>query len=296
MNIDTFLKIGHSHEICQDYILSGFDPFPYIIIADGCSGSADSDIGARILCHTALRFLKEHQSSMTTVTEDYVAQRIILDAAVTKAKFYTSFDSLDATLIIAVKVNGIYKIYMFGDGVVYWITPEDYDEYCQIYYKPNAPGYLRYRINDYQKYMDANVVQFVKTRNHEHVYTDSMRPHYFEIHEDDIKFLMVASDGVESFVYKEEVLYKAKYLALKNVMKKLHPNQIETLSDQVRALESLPLTKQVDFIDVCKDMLHFKNINGVFLKRRVKKVLKEYLKLGLINDDDLSIGCFHEEW
>ena len=59
MKIDSFLKIGHSHEQCQDYILTGTDPCPYIILADGCSGAEDSDIGARLLCHTALKYLKK---------------------------------------------------------------------------------------------------------------------------------------------------------------------------------------------------------------------------------------------
>ena len=292
MKIDTFLKIGHSHEICQDYILSGTDPFPYIILADGCSSAKDSDIGARILCHTALRFLKEHQSRMNILTEDYIAQRIILDAAVTKAKFYTGFDSLDATLIIAVKISGIYKIYMFGDGVIYWITPEDNTDYCQINYKPNAPGYLRYRINDFQKYMDAHVAQFVNTRNHEQVYEDALRPHYFEIHEGDVQHLMIASDGVESFVYKPEVMYKRLYLELLGTIRDSRRMSIDLVTPDIIK----PEKTKYDYLDVCDLITNFKSTKGVFLKRRVKKVLKEYLRDGFINDDDLSIGCFHEEW
>ena len=68
------------------------------------------------------------------------------------------------------------------------------------------------------------------------------------------------------------------------------------LHDMVDHLVDVPDSKEIDFLYACDHMTDFKNTNGVFLKRRVKKVLKEYLQQGFINDDDLSIGCFHEEW
>ncbi len=292
MKIDTFLKIGHSHEICQDYILSGTDPFPYIIIADGCSGADDSDIGARILCHTALRFIKQHQSRMNTSTESYIATSIISNAAKVKEKFYTKMDCLDATLIIAVKISGIYKIYMFGDGVIYWTAGDGFIDHCHVSYKPNAPGYLRYHVSGFQEYMDAHVIQVIKTRNHEIVHNDALRPHYFEIHEGDVKNLIVASDGIESFMYNPQVMYQRNYIDLLRTIKEYK----RLGSDLIMPDINTPEKTKLDFMEVADAMTNFKNFSGVFLKKRVKKVMKNYLKEGYINDDDLSIGCFHEEW
>ena len=296
LKIDTFLKIGHSHEICQDYILSGTDPFPYIILADGCSGAENSDIGARILCHSALRFLKRHQSRMNILTESYIGTSIISDAAKTKAKFYTKMDCLDATLIIAVKISGMYKIYMFGDGVIYWVTPEKYIDYRQVSYKPNAPGYLRYHLDGFQKYKDNHVIQFIKSFNHDQMEPDALKPYYFEIHEGDVKHLTVASDGIESFIYNDQVSFKTLYNELRHVV--LNDSPKGSITEMPKIIEDrfTPEKKELDYLEVADAMTNFKNTNGVFLKRRVKKVMKNYLKEGYVNDDDLSIGCFHEEW
>ena len=52
MNKDSFFKIGSTHNICQDYAISGRDEHykvDYAIISDGCSGAEDTDIGSRLV-------------------------------------------------------------------------------------------------------------------------------------------------------------------------------------------------------------------------------------------------------
>lgn len=296
MNLDTFLKIGHSHDICQDYILSGDDPCPYIIIADGCSQAKDSDIGARILCHTALRYLKEHQSRLIDLDGETMGQQIILDAWETKSKFYTKTDCLDATLIIAYKFGGYYHIYMYGDGVLQWREPNGQVNIRRIEYKPNAPAYLRYRINGFKNYKDSNVVAFLETQRDSYLRDNVMSDFNIHIHEGDVQDLMIASDGVESFIFREELLYKTLYLNLKKRI--LNWDSQENLVD-IATLDHLqfnPSDPEIGYKDVVSEMMNFKLTKGAFLSRRVKKVMKEYLQKGFINDDDLSIGCFHEDW
>ncbi len=50
MNTDWFSSQGSQHRINQDYVLSGND---YVILSDGCSMAPNSDIGARLLTHSA---------------------------------------------------------------------------------------------------------------------------------------------------------------------------------------------------------------------------------------------------
>ena len=50
---DTFIEIGSQHKVCEDYIIAKDN---YIILADGCSRSENSDMGARILCYMAQQF------------------------------------------------------------------------------------------------------------------------------------------------------------------------------------------------------------------------------------------------
>jgi serine/threonine protein phosphatase PrpC len=296
MKIDSFLKIGHSHEQCQDYILTGSDPCPYIILADGCSQAKDSDIGARLLCHTALKYLKKNQSRLDRLDPpEKVGQDIIVDAAFAlKVHFNTRIDCLDATLIFAYKFKKYYHIYMYGDGVVLRVNHDDNINFTRAHYKPNAPGYLRYRIDGYEKYQNSHVVKLTDTHVGVHSY-DSMEPWHHIIHEDDVKTLLIASDGIESFIYNDQVIYKTLYNALRHVV--LNDSPRGSITEMPKIIEDTlnPEIKELDWYDVVGEMIYFKNTNGVFLKRRVKKVMKNYLKKGFINDDDLSMGCFYEE-
>lgn len=296
MNLDTFLKIGHSHDICQDYILSGDDPCPYIILADGCSQAKNSDIGARILCHTALRYLKEHQTRLGDLYPEAMGEVIILDALKTKSRFYTKVDCLDSTLIIAYKFGGYYHVYMYGDGVLQWREPNGNMNIRRMIYKPNAPAYLRYQIDGFKNYKDANVAAFFETERGEYLRAHVMDCFDIHIHEGDVADLFIASDGVESFIFREELLYKTLYLNLKNRI--LNWDSQENLVD-IATLDHLkfnPSNPEIGYKDVVSEMMNFKLTKGSFLSRRVKKVMKEYLQKGFINDDDLSIGCFHEDW
>jgi len=295
MNIDTFLKIGHSHTICQDYILSGTDPCPYIILGDGCSQAKDSDIGARILCHTALRYLKGHQSQLLNMDGDKMGQDIILDAEIAKYNFYTKIDCLDSTLIIVYKLGGYYNIYMYGDGVLFWKEPNGKVNIRRMIYKPNAPAYLRYKIDGFEKYKNSHVVAFCETERGEYLRDQSMSCFNIHIHENEVQDLFIASDGVESFIFREELLYKTLYNQLKAEVLENSPRG--SITEMPRIIENtfIPIVKDLFYKTVVENMMDFKSTDSTFLSRRVKKVMREYLKKGFINDDDLSIGCFHEE-
>lgn len=282
MNIDTFLKIGHSHTICQDYILTGSDPCEYIILADGCSQAADSDIGARILCHQAVKYLKTNYKTIGDIDGSKIGDEIILKSVyVARLYFNVEIECLDATLIIAFKYEGEYRIIMYGDGCVWFVSKEDEIDYYNASYEPNAPYYLRYRLKGNDDYLKNNILRYMTTPHGKFKNTEgSTVPFDLRISEDKIKMILLASDGVESFRYKEELMYKTLYL-----------NLLSSKSIFTRP----PAIKEIDFFTVCQAFTNFKLTKGSFLSRRVKKVLKEYLKDGFINDDDLAIGCFYEE-
>lgn len=282
MNKDIFLKIGHSHTICQDYILTGSDPCEYIILADGCSQAEDSDIGARILCHQAVKYLKVNYKTIGDIDGSKMGDEIILNSVyVARLYFNVEIECLDATLIIAIKHEGKYRIIMYGDGCLWFASKTGEIDYYNLSYQPNAPYYLRYLIKGNDDYLKSNVSRFIDTPhgkldNKE----DSCRPFEMTFSEDDIRFVMIASDGVDSFIFKEETMYKTLYLDL--------------IANKKRTVSTLR-SKEFDFKEVFEDFTDFKLTKGAFLSRRIKKVLKEYLKLGFVNDDDLSVGCFYED-
>ncbi len=165
MNSDSHYLIGHSHQICEDYALSGKrDGFHYAIISDGCSSSDYVDIGARILAKTAENVIREfsrhldfYQSSLYDVIGDMIitnAQKIVRGMGLPDT-------SLDATLMIALckeeksdqAYDGIF--YVYGDGVCAYTDHENKLHKIEVEYKSGAPLYLSYRLDQgrYEQYL-----------------------------------------------------------------------------------------------------------------------------------------------
>lgn len=303
MNIDSFLKIGHSHTICQDYIFSGEFSLnsgidvPYIILADGCSSAANSDIGARLLCYGALSILKQipnldkldwHEFGYEVISN---ARKVLIDYFPT-----LHIDCLDATLIVAYRYGDYYKIFMYGDGCIYFINTDGSQHYRKVSFEPNAPPYLRYLINDTELYCRSNVRMSIERNDVDSAdhFFDATASFQLDLLVRDIKTLVIASDGIESFMFKDEELYKTRYLNLRNAVRqfKIRPSVTDLVCDDD---DLVPVDKEISFLKVFQEITDFKLTKGPFLNRRVKKVLKEYLKSGFTNDDDLSIGCFNED-
>ena len=94
VHVDDFLHIGQTHNVCEDYILSDVDPFPYIVLSDGCSSSRDSDFGSRILTHVTKRLLTDSH-----VPLHVLSQHAICEAGVVSRMLKLHETSLDATLM-----------------------------------------------------------------------------------------------------------------------------------------------------------------------------------------------------
>ena len=150
MKTDTFIEIGSQHKICEDYIISGDN---YIILADGCSSSEHSEMGARFLCYMTKQFLA------TTRFPDKLEDRhinglgtwVIHNAENLVRQLGLKKTCLDATLIIAYLKDNYVNVIMYGDGYVI-LQPERgavHEIYC-IDYKTGSksmPFYLRYLID-----------------------------------------------------------------------------------------------------------------------------------------------------
>ena len=112
---DTFLKIGKTHQVCEDYIITGDSPVKYNILSDGCSSSKDTEMGARILCHLAKQFLLYRKDDYRFPALDYdeMGSWIIHNAELAARQLGLKKSCLDATLIIAYEYDGKYHIYMY---------------------------------------------------------------------------------------------------------------------------------------------------------------------------------------
>ena len=271
INIDHLLKIGKTHKICEDYIISGYDPVPYIILADGCSSSKNTDVGARILCLIAQQYLMYNKDSIQSIDEFKMWQYIIhkADTLMMQLGLMNTF-SLDATLIIAYYHDGLIKIIMYGDGSII-STQKNCIKIETVDYTKNTPYYLSYILDRKRNeiYRDNKIIKTVDqyyscgdlgsdslvvgTQEYDKAYIST-----YLIKPDKDKTILICSDGISSFLNREQ----SKFLHLRN------------------------------FID---DFISFKTLKGEFLKRRLlskKGAITKLEQQGYEHLDDLSIGDF----
>jgi hypothetical protein len=168
---------------------------------------------------------------------------------------------LDATLIIAYEIDNIIKVFMYGDGVIF-TKEKDIITSKKIDFTGNAPYYLSYLIDDFRHELYHNekhdmtiTTENINEGTIEHFAYDY--PSEFTFQKRDIDCLMIASDGMFSFIVEDPV----------------DPRII-------------PVS------DLISDFMSFKNTKGEYLKRRLNKALKKLNKNGINHYDDLSVGSF----
>lgn len=136
---DHLFRIGSSHQVCQDYAVSGPG---YGVVSDGCSASEDSDFGSRLLCRLARHAIIE--------TGDEVSvERICIAAEQMGRSLRLGSTFLDATLLSILKDEfGDYRVNTFGDGVV---VARRHDgllyEVSTLEFDSGAPAYPSYQID-----------------------------------------------------------------------------------------------------------------------------------------------------
>lgn len=143
---DCYFAIGKTHVICQDYAVCGStaaaDGGAYAIVADGCSGSRWSDLGARILSRAAEQHLLRSGGSPPDL------RAIVRDAAAGTAPLDLPGEALDATLLVAQHLAGTVRIAVAGDGVVVARTRDRHEvRVWSIEFNGEAPAYLSYQLD-----------------------------------------------------------------------------------------------------------------------------------------------------
>lgn len=259
MNIDHFLKIGDNHKMCEDYIISGVDPLPHVILSDGCSSSDNTEMGARLLCYLAKQYLSHRQG----IDYDMLGNWVIYNAEMLAKNLGLSNSCLDATLIVAVEIEKVIIVIMYGDGFVitkrkYSNDTIGYTHIRKVKYKENAPFYLSYELDAEKttKYFE------LFSPNKEELFNGSLSnvslvdvPFVRSFNTDLYSTIFIASDGLESFLSDSGIKYDER--------------------------------------QVVERFTSFKNLKGEFVKRRLKKAINEMEKEGYKHYDDISFGGFY---
>jgi len=248
MHSDVFLATGYSHMVCEDYIL-GNDTA--VVLCDGCSSSSQTDVGARILAHTAMETVKHGFEPNDNK---------LIDNATDVALNFPGLqeEALDCTLSMCYVAKDRIHIILYSDGVFFYKDKNGNISFEVINFKDNTPFYLNYKNNPFRiasfrtlnpllgvsisktvtychrNYAKESEITGVNVANSELPVSDS-----FPL--DEMEFVGIASDGILSF--------------------------------------------EKDAFEVLTELTSFKTTNGEFMKRRAKRFLKDNFHY-----DDLSIG------
>jgi hypothetical protein len=140
MLADAHFVIGSGHAVCQDYALAHAldDGRALAVVSDGCSSSARSDVGARLLAHTALRSLRAGTLEVADVLRRADGLRRALQLPV---------EALDATLLTLVADRDGAVVLAWGDGVVVGRRRGGSLDVHRIDYAGHAPPYPSYALD-----------------------------------------------------------------------------------------------------------------------------------------------------
>ncbi|ALG66550.1 protein phosphatase 2C domain-containing protein [Beggiatoa leptomitoformis] len=258
LHYDSFFTIGKTHTICEDYAIQGDTPYPFLIVCDGCSSSAHSDVGARVLSLVAKALI---ETQLDNLIDNYqlFGQRLIHNAAAIVHKLAMPLSVLDATTLIALQLAQKIRVYVYGDGVILLKDRQGNVNYIEIEFTHNAPYYLSYWLTPTRQQ------EYASHDSHPLIINDSRAPQkaivpynkqlIFDFSLTDYQTVAIASDGI---------------------------GQCYNFADGIR----------ISVADIAEQLLAFKQIEGDFVKRRVKRALEQLAKQGVYAADDLTLAAF----
>lgn len=273
---DSYFKIGSSHLVCQDYAMDSSGnktrDSGYVAISDGCSSNTHSDFGSRVIVKEAMNQMANN-CTVTSPEELIHKSKVIFDIL----KLHPSH--LNATLLtVSAYGDSHAEVQVFGDGVIVARERETKNLYViDLEYPSGAPCYLSYRLSSdimegYKKQF-GTVYKYTATTitaegEIKPIAEMELPEMFFEetFDYETYDLITVLSDGIHSFQHKE--------------------------------ISPLPcgqaMTRDLNYLEVIKELFQFKSMNGVFVNRRCNKFFKQCKKNNWIHYDDFSIaGVYH---
>lgn len=273
-HIDVFTKKGYKTPfkkkpmICEDYVYGHLDPDGVSIVAlsDGCTSSRNTDIGARLLVHNAITYIKktigniahfgmQNEETYYNVTRDYVIQT----SNHQRINMGLHESCLDATLLLMFMYKDTIWVFAYGDGLIYIRFKNGTRSLTQIIPDNNAPNYMSYHLDGsrYIDFLGANKGNLMR------------RTKFGPNHDKPI-------EQEDQLNHEYPLMY---------VFNKSSISELILFSDGVESFDDIPTIEVVD------SLTSFKFTHGTFIRRKANKVFNGYEKDGAnINRDDVAIG------
>ena len=283
---DGAFRMGRTHLVCQDYVVAQGGEQARVLLADGCSSSPHTDVGARLLTLSALPLVPCLIADEThnAVDEDEAAafgERLEAyhQAGVIAAKAHTQAlglpdEALDATLLTLAACEGRWFASVFGDGVIAAARDDGALEVTIVAYPNGYPYYPNYLADLPRKHtllkMRDSLRQIEKfTILPDGVVQDTCRETcpvdapcpYVAGRTDAYRYVAALSDGVHSF----------------------------TQAGGERAGSPSP-NVPVALNDILRELTAFKTTTGQFAQRRMQRFVQTSMAAGWRHHDDISLG------
>ncbi len=259
IRVDTHFVTGRKYLVNKDYATGGTDPSPWMVLADGCSSSKDTDIGARLIAMAAKEYIVRTLDGGSAPNPYDLAQFTALKAEAAARVLGLPLTALDATLVAAFVLDNIVNVTFVGDGAVIATSHDGVMRVTQVEYSHNAPYYPSYRVDHardaaYRRTSEAGGAVKAIT-GPEGVQCESvLKPTVLRFPVAELASLLITSDGISSFV---------------------------SLNTQ----QELPAEK------VASSLVAIRSGEGDFIKRRLKRALGTWAKDAVYNTDDFSVGA-----
>lgn len=261
MIVDSAFKIGATHGVCQDY---AYNNQQVAIIADGCSSSADTDIGARIAVRSLEQVLQGYPDSDYRSIFNLCAARMQSTCAVLEL----SQNCLDTTLGFIQGYQGV----LYGDGAFIVKYEDGHVLLTEIEFKAGYPLYLSYNLNKARK------AQVLAVPNNEKVISKTL-------YDSDFKVVYRTSDTVSDEFIVED--FTQNELNCKPLLACVTSDGIDSFQSKVQGKGFNALDKAL----VLAELTSIKVKTSGFMQRRLARYGEDMLKKGIRHYDDFSIGA-----
>ena len=184
MNTDAFFRQGKSHLVCQDYARA---QDLCAALADGCSSSPHTDMGARYLVNSFFNGAEDLEYGALCQKPSCLPKTC-----------------LDATLMTLSVGEEYSEVSCYGDGVIV-IVPQEGDAFIYDIDWNDMPAYLSYRLNPERLTgvtLQGTVTTGLLTSQCVDMADLSSDVFHLQVPNKDYKQILLFSDGVKSFQRK----------------------------------------------------------------------------------------------
>ena len=283
MKIDAAFTKGTTHKICEDYAFTKNGVIPVAIISDGCSGSEDTDFGARLLTHCAISALEslEHMldhidsEELTYSFRDTFKKVLITKLLSVKSTLDLGINVFDATLGIIFKAKDKVFVYLLGDGFIILGDTVNKFRTIEVIYKNNAPYYITYSMD-----MDRG-----------RTYADSVtgNPYILKRKIEDI----TNKEGKDIETTRICGKYNIKYDVMYSISFPADEYEYVGIASDGFSQFRKDGFNTMDSSSIFSKILNFRSFTGNFVQKPFFKNLKRLAKENIHPDDDVSLAVMY---